>query len=247
MISTSLKHRLKAPFRAVGLDLVVRRPYPLQFLASYGIRTVLDVGAHEGGFAEEVRAVLPSATLHSFEPVGQTFRQLKLREKFDPRFRAWNLAIGERTGQTVININALSASSSLLPLGTLTDHWPQATMAQEETVAISTLDDWYSGVDLDESILLKADVQGYEDRVLMGASRLLERVSVIVLEVSFEEFYVGQPLFDDIYNLMRRAGFSLKGMYDPLFDVNSERQIQSNAIFDRAPISATSRNKHAGN
>lgn len=239
MISTSMKHRLKSPFRAIGFDLVVRRPYPLQFLASYGIRTILDVGAHEGGFAEEVRAILPSAMLHSFEPVGRSYRRLKSREQFDSRFRAWNLAIGERTGQTVVNINSLSASSSLLPLGTLTDHWPQATMTQQEAVAISTLDDWHSKVEIEEAILLKADVQGYEDRVLMGASRLLERVSVVVLEVSFEQFYAGQPLFDDIYSLMRRNGFFLKGMFDPIYDANSERQIQCNAIFDHAVNGAT--------
>jgi FkbM family methyltransferase len=233
MVSTTMKRRIKTPFRMVGLDLVIRRPYPLQFLTSYGIKTVLDIGAHQGGFAEEVRAILPSAMLHSFEPVAKSFQRLKQRKDLGPNFRPWKLAIGDRNGTAIMHVNSLSASSSLLPLGTLTDHWPQATEEKEEHVDISTLDDWQSEVELEQAILLKADVQGSEGNVLAGARKLLEHVSVVIMEVSFEEFYAGQHLFDDIYRTMRDAGFGLKGMYDPAFDTITSRQIQSNAIFDR--------------
>ena len=233
MISTKLKHSLKAPFRSIGLDLVVRRPYPLDFLASLNIKTILDVGAHEGGFAEEVRAILPAAMLHSFEPVAQSYRRLKRREAIDPQFKAWNVAIGDQTGSSQIMVNTMSASSSFLPLGSLSEHRPDLTVTAQQTVEVITLDDWSRDKSLLTPMLLKADVQGFEGRVLAGAHELLSDVSVVILEVSFEQVYVGQPLFDSIYSAMINAGFRFHGQYDPWFDPMTARQIQSNAIFER--------------
>jgi FkbM family methyltransferase len=233
MISTSIKYWIKAPFRSVGLDLSIRRPYPLEFLKSYEIKTILDIGAHEGGFADEVRTVLPSATLHSFEPVRATYERLSQRHAHDANFSAWNLAIGDRTGEAKIEVNSFSATSSFLSPGTLMTRCPAAAVTEEQLVQISTLDDWSSNVEIVEPILLKADVQGFEGHVLAGATRLLERISVLILEVSFEEVYASQPLFDSIYEIVRGAGFRFKGLYDPWFEPLTSRQIQSNAIFDR--------------
>jgi FkbM family methyltransferase len=234
MISTLTKYRIKAPFRYVGLDLVARRPYPLQFLASYNIETILDVGAHEGGFAEEVRMILPNAMLHSFEPVRETFKRLKRRRDRDPKFKAWNVAIGDRTGEATIGVNSLTASSSFLSLGTITDHCPATAVLEQQPVEILTLDDWCDGVQLQEPMVLKADVQGFEGHVLAGATQLLKRVAVVILEVSFEQVYHDQPLFGTIYDQMRNLGFEFKGLYDSWCDPRTARQIQSNAIFERS-------------
>jgi hypothetical protein len=55
--------------------------------------------------------------------------------------------------------------------------------------------------------LLKVDVQGYEIAVLQGGSQTLEGAEVLVLEVSLLEYNVGSPLFADVVDWMRNAGF----------------------------------------
>jgi len=56
-------------------------------------------------------------------------------------------------------------------------------------------------------ILLKLDVQGYEDRVLRGAARILPRVHACLLEVCVDPLYVEQATFKDVVTLL--AGFDL--------------------------------------
>jgi hypothetical protein len=38
----------------------------------------------------------------------------------------------------------------------------------------------------------------------------------IIAETSFERLYDAQPLFDDIYNLMKQMSFSFKGFWGPM-------------------------------
>lgn len=54
---------------------------------------------------------------------------------------------------------------------------------------------------------LKLDVQGYELAVLHGAEKALRDVLVVHTEVEFVEMYEGQPLFAEVDQFLRRAGF----------------------------------------
>lgn len=54
---------------------------------------------------------------------------------------------------------------------------------------------------------LKLDVQGYELAVLKGAERALQDVLVVHTEVEFVEMYEKQPLFAEVDQFLRCAGF----------------------------------------
>jgi FkbM family methyltransferase len=54
---------------------------------------------------------------------------------------------------------------------------------------------------------LKLDVQGYELAVLKGATTALHDVLVVHTEVEFVEMYEGQPLFAEVDQFLRGAGF----------------------------------------
>ena len=43
------------------------------WLAQAGIKTVIDIGAHIGEFAQRIRAILPDADLVCFEPLREPF------------------------------------------------------------------------------------------------------------------------------------------------------------------------------
>ena len=56
---------------------------------------------------------------------------------------------------------------------------------------------------------LKIDVQGAELSVLRGAAELLRSLTVVHIEVNFVPFYVDQPLFAELDQALRAAGFYL--------------------------------------
>lgn len=95
------------------------------------------------------------------------------------------------------------------------------------------LDDLVVAENLVDDVLLKLDVQGFEDRVLDGAERVLARSRIVLTEVSFDRLYEDQALFDDIYGRLRDAGFAFHGVLLQLFHPKDGRPLQADAIFQR--------------
>jgi hypothetical protein len=77
------------------------------------------------------------------------------------------------------------------------------------------------------------DVQGFEETVLRGGPRTLERVDYVIVEVSFWPLYVGQASFHDIYALLRGLGFAYMGNLDQLLSPMDGRILQADALFGR--------------
>ncbi|MEI7893325.1 MAG: FkbM family methyltransferase, partial [Myxococcales bacterium] len=82
-------------------------------------------------------------------------------------------------------------------------------------------------------LLLKLDVQGYELEVLKGASRTLPRCSLLLLEASLQELYVGEALFGSIHAWLGERGFILAGLAGSLRDPSDGRPLQIDALFER--------------
>ena len=54
--------------------------------------------------------------------------------------------------------------------------------------------------------VIKLDVQGAELDVMHGSAKSLEHALAIDIEVEFCELYKGQPLFDQVFSFLRKAG-----------------------------------------
>ena len=78
------------------------------WFATLGIKTVLDMGAHMGEFAQRIRAMLPNAELVCFEPLEEPFTKLTERFRGQSNFRAIRYALGEKKG------NAKSTTTNTL-------------------------------------------------------------------------------------------------------------------------------------
>ena len=63
-------------------------------------------------------------------------------------------------------------------------------------------------------VLLKLDVQGYEDRVLAGAGRVLKETEVIFSEVSIAPVYDSQCDFARFHEIATTAGFHFAGFVE---------------------------------
>jgi len=234
-MSPELKTAAKRALLTVGLDVKYHRD-PLRFLTTAGIRTVLDIGANEGQFAAAVRKVLPSARIFSFEPLDAPFRKLRDAHRGDGNFEAFHVAVGSHAGEADFAVHGSSATSSMLePTERFSRIVPTTAARTRVKVPVVTLDGWAAQRDLPAPLLVKMDVQGFEDHVIRGGSQTLTRAAIVISEVSFAGLYQGQPLFEDILDLMRPLGFRCGGMMGGFWDQSTGEMLEADAIFIRAP------------
>lgn len=184
-----------------------------KWIQELNIKTVIDIGGYVGDFAFKMHQLLPEAKIYAFEPLRDTFEKLTATLAKIPNAKAYNFAMGEAKGKTVIYRNAFNPCSSLLEVGSnLKEQLPFTQDTYPETIEIETLDNMAQELDLQENIFLKVDVQGFEDKVILGGMNTLAKVKLISIETSFQELYVGQALFGDIYKLLvDRLGFTYLG------------------------------------
>jgi hypothetical protein len=165
-----------------------------RWLKSLGIRTVIDVGAHVGGFTEKLLPILPSAQFYLFEPLLET-------------------ACGEQDGTMEFYKCDFAQSSSMLVMTPVhKELFPHTARNTKTLVKVSTLDTILRSQPLDQ-VLIKLDVQGYEDRVLRGAKNVLQLTNVLVAEIQFKKFYENQATHQDLVNLLAGYGFNFSGLY----------------------------------
>lgn len=201
---------------------------------SMGIATILDIGANIGQSAATVRAAFPQAWIYSFEPLPDCFEQLQRRMNGDSRFTAFNIGIGDRSGELTFQRSSFSPSSSFLPMAeTHKTAFPYTSDATELKVKVQRLDDIAPTIHIHEPLLVKIDVQGYEEHVLRGGEHTIQKAKAVIVETSFRTLYEGQPLFDSVYQRMRDWGYTYFGSLDQLDNPVDGENIQADSIFIR--------------
>lgn len=206
----------------------------LKWITSSNIRTVLDIGAHAGESSLQMRSILPDATIYAFEPLSKPYAKLVNAMAADNNFSAFQCAIGERNGRAQMQENDFTQSSSILPMANRHRlEFPFTANTEPEEVQISRLDDVALRLSLKDNILIKIDVQGYEDRVIRGGPETIRKAAIVIIEVSFFELYEGQPLFPTIYDQLRSLGFWYGGQLHQLKSPTNGQPLQADAIFIR--------------
>lgn len=214
-----IKRLVRKLFTLIGFDLIriSRSPgHTFLGLKKLSIHTIIDIGANEGQFAQKMLKWFPQATIYSFEPLPGPFNELrKWAEGQNGKVKAFRLAIGDWEGHTEIYHHLEhSPSSSLLKstdiCGTFYPFTKKQTLI---SVRSTTLDKVMAGFAkyLIPDILIKVDVQGYEDRVIKGGTETLHKAKACILEVSLDQLYEKQASFADILILLSDLGFHYVG------------------------------------
>lgn len=106
-------------------------------------------------------------------------------------------------------------SSSMLETTEIEEKlWPITKRQRIDFVSQTTLDRIEKGLignALLPEILVKVDVQGYEDRVISGGIEFLKKVKACILEICVDQLYKGQTNFKEVFYLMDSLGFSYVG------------------------------------
>lgn len=227
---------LRKIVRKFGFDFHKFRPQAskLDYLRTLNINTVLDIGANIGQFAKEIRRIIPEAYVYSFEPVKECFEELNANMRDDKAFKSFNFALGKKEKAAIINKSSYTPSSSFLIMSNIhKDLFPFAQDHSKEKVTIKKLDDIATDLNLEKEILIKVDVQGFEDKVLSGGINTFSGAKVVLLETSFTPLYEGQPTFDNLYEKLKSLGFKYYGNLQQKVNKYTGEIISEDSIFIR--------------
>jgi FkbM family methyltransferase len=225
-----LKYEYKIGVQSAENIQLLREEF--QWMREYGFKTIVDVGANEGQFSEKARLLFPEANIYAFEPLPEAYQRLKNNFTEDGYFHCFNVGVGEQKATLEIHLNESSASSSILPLGGLhKEAFEDAKESKSIAINIDTLDSLLPLQGLQFPMLLKVDVQGYEDKVLKGATNFLGGADMIIIELTFKELYEGQPLFDNIYTTLVKQGYAFEGVIEQLRNPKTNEILQADGVF----------------
>jgi FkbM family methyltransferase len=236
-IAKSVFHQL---LHYVGADIVRWSKVPentLLGVVEYDIHTILDIGANIGQSARFYRQVFPNAFIYSFEPLSAAYKELdEWAQSQNGKVRALNVALGDHDGPMAIkeHVDFSPSSSFLESTRYSTILFPQTSRQKDVQVNIARLDDVAKDLEIKPEILVKMDVQGFEDRVIEGGKATLSQATACIMEVSLQPLYEGQPAFKDLCRLMDNLGFEYAGNILQIYDEKG-RVIYLDALF-RKPV-----------
>lgn len=142
--------------------------------------TVFDIGANVGDYALVVRANCPNARIICFEPQPKTFKRLE-RNCVDANVELEQLGLSNRICTTSLYELAGRDSSPVASLTaeTLRIH---GTVGESFEISLDTIDNYCECNGIKSIRLLKIDTEGHDLDVLHGASIMLLRGQVDLVE-----------------------------------------------------------------
>jgi FkbM family methyltransferase len=206
------------------------------WLRAYGnIKSVIDIGANNGEFAEFISTYFAAKITIAIEPLPGYDILIKERLNKIPNLHVFNCAISDQIGTTQFRVNPYSPASSLLETTSFsTKEFPQVLDQEHQKlvdVEIKRLDDILKSLELEENLLIKVDVQGLEDKVIKGGLETFKRASFVLIEMSFIEMYLGQPLFEEVHQLLRQCGFRFSGIKNQIDAPSSGQPLFAHCLY----------------
>lgn len=233
-----VKKFIQKPFEILGyqikkLDNGFSIHQNLNWLKKYNIKNIFDIGANEGQFAEFINRIFPEAIIHSFEPIPNCFNKLKKLKNKITKLNIYNYALGDVNDFMEFNLNEFSPSSSLMKMKK--EHiinFPNTQNTKKIDIEIRKLGDVVFDLELSGNILMKIDVQGFEEKVISGGKLFIEqKVNILIIESSIKELYENEASFDSIYLLLKSMGFRYRGNLNQLYSPIDGEILQVDAIF----------------
>ncbi len=177
--------------------------------------TIVDIGGAQGNTVKMFAKAFPNNRILVFEPIIDNQKYLNPIKNEFGNITVIYKALGDYLGQSNMWVTSRVSSSSLLdPVATneIDSKFMSDALADKKqiTVDVSTLN--FELGNRYGNIVLKIDVQGFELKVLQGASEILNEVAFIIVEVSNQEVYLNSPKYYDIDNYLINNGFVLVDM-----------------------------------
>lgn len=212
MLKSIIKNRLKKRGLSIVHDQEI--PFGVKWCediaccrgTGYEPIVCLDVGANIGQTARQVTSTFPDAIVHCFEPVPETFDQLRRNTANLHGVHLHDIALSDRAGESQMTLADASGRNRIDAAGN----------GQQVSVRVETIDNFCSNQNLPAIHVLKIDVEGHELSVLRGASAMLEQGNVDFI-VSECDFFAreNQPHcnFMELLDFVKPFGFHVVSFY----------------------------------
>ena len=95
-----------------------------------------------------------------------------------------------------------------------------------------TLDKWRNSIgdSILPELLIKLDVQGYENKVIEGGANTFLEAKACIVEIALSELYKDQSTFDSVYSVLHTLGYTYSGNLEQVY--NSDGHVISlDAVF----------------
>jgi FkbM family methyltransferase len=223
-MATTFKHFIKSALRYFNLEVIKtnkvgRKHYlfpscieRLEHASKIGFNpaVVIDGGAFKGLWSIGVKNIFPSAHFILIEPNNYLLETIsKNTINFRPPAIVENVALGDEKGTTGLNIwsnveNDQGAS--------VLDH-VQGNPGNTIEIKMNTLDNIAASHDLKPD-LVKLDHQGAEVMALQGATNILKKTEMFIIEFGCLDAYIERATPHDIINLMYENDYCLYDIVD---------------------------------
>jgi FkbM family methyltransferase len=151
----------------------------LRLIVSAGFRPthIVDIGANRGNWSRLVRDWYPECKYTLFEPqVDLRFEMEDLLE--DPRFTVNTMAVGHTCSEMLFTLHDRDDCCSLL--------WSEQGAKQmgfrQIKIPVVTLDSYVEQADIEWPDLIKIDAEGFDLKVIEGASKCMEHAKLVMIE-----------------------------------------------------------------
>ena len=220
---------------------------PFGGLTRFPIRTVIDIGANRGQFARKALKQFPKAHIYCFEPLLEPFEELQKLAgvERESKITVFNLALGDKEGENKMFLCLGHDDSSSLLKSTKTSEilYPFTKKQTQIPVRLATLDKVMGNLpELLTDILIKVDVEGYEDRVIYGGRKTFQKARACILEICLDKLYEDQATFSKISCFMDTLGFEYAGNLDQVYDKDG-KIIYIDAVFVKSDVEKPEKQK----
>lgn len=167
-------------------------------------RTILDIGAQIGDFAQECKTLWPNTKIsmieatHECEPHLQGLAQHK---DYEYRIEVLSDISGKEVNFYKTKHAKTNTGNSIYRENT--QYYDDQNVIVEQRIT-TTLDELYKDGQFD---MIKIDTQGSEIDIMKGGSNLISKAVMIILEVSYINYNEGAPLADSVDKFMTNNGF----------------------------------------
>lgn len=183
------------------------------------IEMIFDVGANVGNLSLAFLRWFPRATVHGFEPATEMFAQMNARiadAGFSGRFSGHQIGFFDKAATADLHLASQHGANSLMDIGeAYRTANPHIGSNSTESIELVRMDDFVRDAGIEHIDLVKIDVEGVENEVLLGGRETLSTmVDTVIMEMSFVRHERAEGSYIQLFRTMHELGFAPSYLFD---------------------------------